>query len=357
MTLLPGRTIALLLTIAVALAGTPNQIAANDGLNTSRFSVRSADDDSGTVRSLVPPASTDNPLRGRTVSATISGDVRVASRDTRPTNFAAIISSRDTIDVVENRRGRQVANGTSQIAMEWSTWNELVNEALGNSIVRLTDGIQWLDHQTPARQRIRATNAGHRSKTGKSRATIRPYKTPAASEQRRAPQTQTLRKLPAGNMSVFVVEDGFPAAERSLIEREIFDDVICMIGCEEDSRRTPTRNGKPFGFGEDLLIDQFLPNSSDATARQSSDRPSRLAVPAMTIGHRKATQTVTLSNQSLILTAKAVIRSIVKVIRPLALLERVVRLHQRVESAVIDLDELIWSAELNHIWNTCGMYE
>lgn len=356
MTLLPGRTIAFLMTIAVALAGTPNQVAANDGLNDSRFSVRSAEDDSGTVRSLVPPASIDNPLRGRTVSATISGDVRVASRDTRPTNFAAIISGRDTIDVVENRRGRQIANGTSRFAMEWNTWNQLVNEALGNSMVRLADGIQWLDHQAPARQRIRATTVGHSSKAGKSRATIRPYKTPSADEDRHEPRTRTLRKLPASNMSVFIVEEGLPVAERSLIEREIFDDVICMIGCEEeDSRRTPTRNGKPFGFGEDLLIDQFLPSASDATDGRSAHRPSRLAVPAMTIGHRKAT--VTLSNQSLILTAKAVVRSIINVIRPLALLDRAVKLHQRIESAVIELDELIWSAELNHIWNTCGMYE
>ena len=357
MTFLPGRMIALLLMMAVALAGTPNQIAANDGLNSSRFSVRSIDTRSDGVTILVPSAGTDNPLRKDRVEARISGDVKVASRDMAPANFAAIVEGYDSIDIIANHRGRHIANQTGWFDLQWQSWNQLIADGFGSSTRHLGKGLEWLDDQIPVtRQSIGATSASHRSKEGKSRASIRQIKTDSNSTPRRGPAAQNLRKMPAGNMSLFVVEPGFELTSRSMIEREIFDDVICMIGCEDDSRKTPARNGKLFGFGEDLLIDEFLPRAAQGSSTSNTRRPARLAIPAMMIGHR-TTSEVMLSGQSLIQTAKAVVRTLLGVIEPLAWLESAVELHQRIESAVIELDELIWSAELNHIWNTCGMYE
>ncbi len=354
MTVSPGRMIAFLMMIAVTLAGTPNQIAANDGLNSSRYSIRAGTTGTNSVQSLVPRASSGlNPLRGQAVTASLSGDLQVATRRAAPSNFAAIVPLTDSMQIVPNQRGRRIASGQSQFAGHWNAWHQIVSRTASGTLSRLGSGLEWLDESAPAPRRIQASAAGYRSHSSKSRAVIRQIETSTPRVIQEIP-AKPLKKLSGGNISVFMVDASQAPTDREIIEREIFDDAICMIGCEDDSRTCATRSAC---FGQDLLIDQFLPAAGEQGTRQVTKRPARLQVPAMTMGHRSLESRPEISGQSLIQTGKAVIRSIIDVVQPLALLERAVQIHQRIESAVIELDDLIWSAELYHVWNTCGMYE
>ena len=359
MTVSIKRLIAYVALIAVALAGTPTRALATDGLKTERYGLKDKTKKIEVARQ-VPANLNQNPFRNKTVTATLRGASIQLDRSSVAESSLAIILMHDRIDPGQVATVDRKINEEQRIVETLCQIHPpLLNSRQIGFYPFLYKAGQFatvtaVDMFDVAMQRaeiaaiaecefsktVTAASVGYTrphvieiqpGPLVRSSAVIRNIQTAPIVREIASRPMQLLNRKSGGNISIVVLDNSVSGVNSK-------DDLILL--------------------GQALLIDDYESSGIAALPAEDRVKPRALAVPAISISHRREIPEATFSAGALIQSTKAIVISIINAIEPIIGLRQARILPEKIQDLLYQIDELIWSSSnLKHVWNVVAHHK
>ncbi len=373
-----GRRFALVAMFAVLLGGTPAIVNATDGLNPSRFSIRSnaLNNQRITVELRENQQIRTNPLRDSAITARISGAVEHLSKPdaaaisiariqmptpstTTPALPAAPIAVASAavklldldsrpLEIMPPERNQSllldgVQTSTAFVEALWNRATQLTSNLSRISQLEASPSEASIPLVAPAEQpksRVPASTASWRRE-------VQPKTTPDS------PVTSaTLKKLSCGNMMTFSFED-----EQDLRTQIGTNSGGCFVNDEDPA--TDVFYPLQFALDYRILIEEYLPLKLDF--RASTDESQSIPTsPTIQTGSnsmpvlRATWSRSTVSSCTGSLTAlKKVSGRLLSGLKPWLNVCQFVQWQRQLENVLFEIEGVLWGYRLDRIWSGC----
>lgn len=342
MTVSYKRLIAFVALVAIALAGTPTNSMAKDGLNAARYGFGQKQQNIRVARQ-VPANLNQNPFREKTVIAKLSGAALQIDRATVTESNVAVLLMHQS-----ERLPEAVA--------DWSALNEGTVCHIQIPVFQNSPQASFHESWLGASRAVtgwanRLMDAAWTQTSIVQAAETEFYKSVTAAAagfhapiSKYSPGTLSAASPKWGHATLWVVRPTNVLQRPSgpNIEIEI------MEGANRESGNVR----------QDLLIEDYLPPSlaQDVIDSSAPTRPS--AVPAMTIGYQKKLPVPYISPRSLIQSAKAIIKSIFQAWEPMKEMAASGETAGRVMPFLQQVDPWIWSpGDGKQLWESRSLWQ